>query len=120
MTTMRFVLPGGERVPGVDVAQMRAVDRSMIEDFRIELALMMENAGRDLADLARSLFSPRSAAVLAGPGGNGGGLVVARHLQNRGIAVAVTLAARQVAPSSTGRTPRRRRSSRSTRRAAST
>ncbi|MDA8073891.1 MAG: hypothetical protein M0Z40_01390 [Actinomycetota bacterium] len=121
MTTMRFVLPGGERVPGVDVAQMRAVDRSMIEDFRIELALMMENAGRDLADLARSLFSPRSATVLAGPGGNGGGdLVAARHLHNRGIAVAVTLAARHVAPSSTGRTPRRRRSSRSTRRAAST
>ena len=73
MTTMRFVLPGGERVPGIDVTQMRAVDRSMIEDFHIELAQMMENAGRNLADLARSLFSPRSVAVLAGPEGNGGG-----------------------------------------------
>jgi NAD(P)H-hydrate repair Nnr-like enzyme with NAD(P)H-hydrate epimerase domain len=52
MTTMRFVLPGGERVPAIDVAQMRAVDRSMIEGFHIELAQMMENAGRNLADLA--------------------------------------------------------------------
>ena len=99
MTTMRFVLPGGERVPGIDVAQMRAVDRSMIEDFHIGLAQMMENAGRNLADLARSLFSPRSATVLAGPGGNGGGgLVAARHLHNRGIAVTVTLASRHVGP----------------------
>ena len=71
----------------------------MIEDFRIELAQMMENAGRNLADLARSLFSPRSVTVLAGPGGNGGGgLVAARHLHNRGTAVAVTLASRHVAP----------------------
>jgi NAD(P)H-hydrate epimerase len=99
MTTVRFVLPGGERVPGIDVAQMRAVDHSMIEDFHIELDQMMENAGRNLADLARSLFSPRSATVLAGPGGNGGGgLVAARHLHNRGIAVTVTLASRHVAP----------------------
>jgi len=99
MTAVRFVLPGGERVPGIDVAQMRAVDRSMIEDFHIELAQMMENAGRNLADFARSLFSPRSVAVLAGPGGNGGGgLVAARHLHNRGTAVTVTLAAHHVAP----------------------
>ena len=99
MTTVRFVLAGGERVPGIDVAQMRAVDRSMIEDFHIELAQMMENAGRNLADLARRLFSPRSVAVLAGPGGNGGGgLVAARHLHNRGIAVTVTLASRHVGP----------------------
>lgn len=38
MTTMRFVLPGGERAPRIDVAQMRALDRFMIEDFHIELA----------------------------------------------------------------------------------
>lgn len=99
MTKVRFVLPSGERVPGIDVAQMRAVDRSMVEDFHIELAQMMENAGRNLADLTQSLFSPRSVTVLAGPGGNGGGgLVTARHLHNRGIAVAVTLPSRHLAP----------------------
>lgn len=37
--------------------------------------------------------------MLAGPGGNGGGgLVAARHLHNRGAAVTVTLASRHVAP----------------------
>jgi len=99
MTTMRFVLPGGECVPGIDVAQMRAVDAARVADFHIELAQMMEHAGRNLADLARGLFSPRSATVLAGPGENdGGGLVAARHLHNRRIAVTVTLASRHVAP----------------------
>lgn len=58
----------------------------------------MENTGRNLADLARSLFSPQSATVSAGPGGNGGGLVAAQHLHNRWIAVTVTLASRHVAP----------------------
>ncbi len=99
MTTVRFVLATGEQVPGIDVARMRALDRSMIEDFHIELGQMMENAGRNLADLARSLFSPQSVTVLAGPGGNGGGgLVAARHLHNRGTAVTVTLASSRAAP----------------------
>lgn len=58
----------------------------MIEDFRIDLVQMMENAGRNLAHLARSRFlngDPRGrhVAVLAGTGGNGGGaLVAARRL----------------------------------------
>ncbi|WP_298388020.1 NAD(P)H-hydrate epimerase, partial [Ferrimicrobium sp.] len=70
----------------------------MIEDFHIELPQMMENAGRNLADLTQSLFLPRSATVLVGPGGNGGGgLVAARHLHNRGIDVTVTVATRNVA-----------------------
>ncbi len=81
-------------VPVVDTAQMIEVDRAMIEDYRIELIQMMENAGRALAHLARSRFlggDPRGAqvAVLAGTGGNGGGaLVCARRLANYGARVA--------------------------------
>ncbi|MEX1009424.1 MAG: NAD(P)H-hydrate epimerase [Acidimicrobiia bacterium] len=71
--------------------QMRDVDRRMIEDFHIELVQMMENAGRNLADLAVALFDPLDAVVLAGPGGNGGGgIVAARHLANRGVRIAIT------------------------------
>jgi NAD(P)H-hydrate epimerase len=71
---------------------MREVDRAMVEDLRIELVQMMENAGRNLAELAMTRFSPRSVAVLAGRGGNGGGgLVAARHLANRGCLVQVAL-----------------------------
>lgn len=89
-------------IPSVDVAslpvltaeQMREVDRVMIEELRIELVQMMENAGRNLAHLAWELWSPARVVALAGPGGNGGGgLVAARHLANRGVRVTVTLAA---------------------------
>jgi len=81
------------RIPAVTAAQMREVDRAMVEEFHIELVQMMENAGRSLADLAQQLFGPVGVTVLAGGGGNGGGgLVAARHLANRGISVTVTLA----------------------------
>jgi NAD(P)H-hydrate epimerase len=80
-------------VPALTTEQMRAVDRAMVEDLHIELVQMMENAGRSLAELAITRFSPRSVTVLAGPGGNGGGgLVAARHLVNRDCQVQVVLA----------------------------
>ena len=81
-----------EAVPALSAEQMRAVDRAMIEDLHIELIQMMENAGRALALLAIRRFAPMRAVVLAGPGGNGGGgLVAARHLANRGVAVSVAV-----------------------------
>src|SRR5215831_6900242 len=67
----------------------------MMEDMRIELIQMMENAGRSLAQLARVRFfagDPRgkNVVVLAGTGGNGGGaLVCARRLHNWGAQVQV-------------------------------
>jgi NAD(P)H-hydrate epimerase len=73
-------------------AQMIEVDRVMIEDLHIELIQMMENAGRNLAELTIEHFEPLLVTVLAGSGGNGGGgLVAARHLSNRGVAVEVAL-----------------------------
>lgn len=77
-------------VPSLTEDQMREVDRVMIEDLGIVLVQMMENAGRNLADLAIRRFSPATVTVLAGTGGNGGGgLVAARHLANRGVDVTV-------------------------------
>lgn len=84
-------------VPYVNTAQMIEVDRAMVEDYGIGLIQMMENAGRNLARLARSRFlagNPigKRVAVMAGPGGNGGGaLVAARHLDNWGAGVRVYL-----------------------------
>jgi NAD(P)H-hydrate epimerase len=80
---------------------MREVDRLMIEDFHISLLQMMENAGRNLAELCIELFAPSTVQVLAGSGGNGGGgLVASRHLLNRGVAVTVSLsrASSELAP----------------------
>lgn len=82
-------------VPYLTTDQMREVDRVMVEDFHIDLILMMENAGRSLARLARDRFldgDPRgkTVIVLAGTGGNGGGgLVCARHLHNAGADIRI-------------------------------
>lgn len=82
-------------VPFITTEQMVEVDRAMIEDYGISLIQMMENAGRNLADLARVRFLEgdargRSVAALAGVGGNGGGaLVCARRLANWGADVHV-------------------------------
>jgi len=84
-------------LPYVTTEQMIEVDRAMMEDERIELIQMMENAGRNLAHLARVGFftgNPRgkNVVVLAGTGGNGGGaLVCARRLHNWGAQVQVFL-----------------------------
>lgn len=87
-------------VPYLTTEQMIEVDRAMIEDFGIDLVRMMENAGRNLAHLARERFlegDPRgkSVVVLAGTGGNGGGaLVAARRLHGYGADVQVVVARR--------------------------
>jgi len=84
-------------IPYLTTDQMREVDRAMIEDYQIELIQMMENAGRNLAHLARYRFLDneprgRTVIVLAGKGGNGGGaLVCARRLHNYGAQVHVVL-----------------------------
>ena len=85
-------------VPYLTTDQMIEVDRAMVDDFRIELIQMMENAGRNLAHLARTRFLDgdpvgKSVVVIAGTGGNGGGaLVAARRLFNWGAKVQVVLA----------------------------
>jgi NAD(P)H-hydrate epimerase len=84
-------------VPDLTTQQMVEVDRAIIEDYRIELVQMMENAGRNLAHLARTRFldgdpGRRSVVALAGGGGNGGGaLVAARRLSNWGAEITVVL-----------------------------
>jgi NAD(P)H-hydrate epimerase len=86
--------------PFLTKEQMVEVDRAMIEDYGITLIQMMENAGRNLASLARVRFlngdaGGKRAFVMAGSGGNGGGvLVCARHLANWGADVAVFLSKR--------------------------
>lgn len=71
---------------------MNEIDRLMIEDYGIQLIQMMENAGRNLADLTGHLIgaspSGRIICVVCGRGNNGGGgMVAARHLHNRGAIV---------------------------------
>lgn len=76
--------------------QMIEVDRLMMEEWYISLVQMMENAGRNLAELAKrrlgGTIAEKKICVLAGTGNNGGGgLVAARHLHNWGARVEVSL-----------------------------
>jgi len=86
-------------IPFITTDQMREVDRAMIEDYGISLVQMMENAGRNLAQLARGRFlqgdpTGRRVLVLAGKGGNGGGgMVCARRLHDWGAEVQLWMTA---------------------------
>jgi ADP-dependent NAD(P)H-hydrate dehydratase / NAD(P)H-hydrate epimerase len=82
-------------------AQMRAVDRAAIERVGIPGVVLMENAGRGVAEIiarqwakaGRQLQGTRI-AVVVGSGQNGGdGFVIARLLANRGAEVQVLLVA---------------------------
>jgi NAD(P)H-hydrate repair Nnr-like enzyme with NAD(P)H-hydrate epimerase domain len=74
-------------VPGLTADHLREVDRVRVEDLPIELIQGWRTRGRSLAELAVRRFSPASAVVPAGRGGNGGGMVATWHLPNRGCAV---------------------------------
>lgn len=69
--------------------QIREMDRRAIEDFGIPGIILMENAGRAVAEETWRLAGSDPSArivVLCGKGNNGGdGYVVARHLFNRGM-----------------------------------
>lgn len=83
-------------IPILTTEQMVEVDRLMIEEFQINLLQMMENAGRNLAELARRKMggqvTGRRITILIGTGNNGGGgLVAARHLHNWGAEISLGL-----------------------------
>ncbi|HEV2139472.1 MAG TPA: NAD(P)H-hydrate epimerase [Nitrososphaerales archaeon] len=78
--------------------EMAQADRIAIEEFGIDVVVLMENAGLQVGVLARKMLggtvAGRSVCVVAGKGNNGGdGLVAARHLHNWGAKVTVVLGA---------------------------
>ena len=83
-------------IPALTTIQMIEVDRAMTEDYHIELIQMMENAGRNFAELARrwlgGTVKGQGVVVLCGNGNNGGGgMTAARRLHNWGADVTVAL-----------------------------
>jgi NAD(P)H-hydrate epimerase len=68
--------------------QVRAIDRIAVERLGVSGLVLMENAGRQVADAAVRIIggaAGKSVAVVAGAGNNGGdGFVAARHLAIRG------------------------------------
>jgi len=76
---------------------MQQLDRRTIEEAGIPGVVLMENAGRGIvSEILRSYpnILTGKVAIFAGRGNNGGdGLVIARYLFNRGVAVKVFLLA---------------------------
>lgn len=82
------------QIPYITTQQMVEVDRLMVEEYGIQLIQMMENAGRNLAELSRRMLGGdvrgKQIAVLCGAGNNGGGgMAAARHLHNWGAEIAL-------------------------------
>jgi ABC-type uncharacterized transport system auxiliary subunit len=95
---MSFFTPAGIEAPAGTTDQMREIDRIAMEETGPNLFQMMENAGRNLAEMTLVCLGGNwrqgRIVVLAGTGGNGGGgIVAARHLANHGASVALCLAA---------------------------
>ena len=72
--------------------EMRRMDDLAIREFQVDVLLLMENAGRATASLARKMLSGKitgkRVACMVGGGNNGGdGIVAARHLSNWGAEV---------------------------------
>src|SRR5688572_28073057 len=81
---------------------MRAADAAATSGLGVPSMILMENAGRGIADLVRreregAGSAPSGAgdvAIVCGSGSNGGdGFVAARHLARAGVAVRVALTA---------------------------
>ena len=73
------------------VAEMYAADAAAMESG-VSGDVLMEAAGKAVADAVRSLGGPRPVAVLCGPGNNGGdGFVAARHLAADGWPIKLSL-----------------------------
>jgi len=79
----------------LDTDQMREADRRTIEDIGLPSLVLMESAGRQVVAAIEAAYGgllDERVAVLCGRGSNGGdGLVVARTLLQRGVAVSVFL-----------------------------
>ena len=74
--------------------EIREIDRKAIEEYGIPGLILMENAGRNVAEETLKMLVPCKAkvAIFCGKGNNGGdGFVIARHLYNRGVNISVYL-----------------------------
>jgi NAD(P)H-hydrate epimerase len=78
--------------------EMQRCDRTAITKLGIPSIVLMENAGRSVADVIEEevgTVSGRLIYIICGKGNNGGdGFVVARHLYNRGAKVKIFLVAK--------------------------
>ena len=72
--------------------QCREIDRRAVQHYGMSSLVLMENAGRGVVDVLCRLGIDGPVEICCGKGNNAGdGFVIARHLENRGMKVAVLL-----------------------------
>jgi len=74
--------------------EMREIDKKAIEEIGIPGVVLMENAGRSVANVIANMRPAEKSrvAIFCGSGNNGGdGFVCARHLYNKGFNISVAL-----------------------------
>lgn len=77
----------------VTAADMREIDRISIEDYSIPAAVLMNNAGKAVADFIVNNFDSDKADIFCGTGNNGGdGFTAAWYLKNYGLDPVVYIA----------------------------
>jgi len=86
-------MPPVSTIPAVLTRQqVREVDRRAFDEYGLSGLVLMENAGRNSAELLRSIGIAGRVVICCGKGNNGGdGFVIARHLENAGVDVRVLL-----------------------------
>jgi NAD(P)H-hydrate epimerase len=77
----------------VSADTMRSLDRLVVRDYGIKGLVLMENAGRGIAEIVKRECSRKKGkrvSIVVGKGNNGGdGFVCARHLKNSGFNVSL-------------------------------
>lgn len=77
----------------VSAVEMAGIDNAAINSVGIPAVVLMENAGLSVVSALERKFSDlnsKKVLIICGPGNNGGdGMVVARHLINRGVSLQV-------------------------------
>src|SRR5438132_525086 len=80
------------QLPTLNRQQSQEVDRRAVAEYGMSSLVLMENAGRGLADKLAELGVRGPVIICCGRGANGGdGFVLARHLDLRGVKVRVAL-----------------------------
>lgn len=77
----------------ISSAEAKQLDKIATDIFLIPSIILMENAGKNAADIVLNKFNPKNVLMFCGGGNNGGdGFVIARHLYNNAVKVKVFLA----------------------------
>lgn len=88
----------------VTAAEMREIDRISIEDYGIPSEVLMNSAGRFVADFINEKYPGKKVNIFCGTGNNGGdGFTAAYYLHNSGLDVRIFLAGKKEKVSDTSR-----------------